>query len=148
VKIRRLEGHDRAEWLRLRQTLWPDYTKQQQDLEMAEILANPATMPVFVAEQPNGDLCGLLEVSLKNWAEGCTGNKIGYLEAWFVDPDWRRQGIGRQLVQAAEAWAMAQGCTEMASDTNSFYPLSPAAHHQNWAIRKSVEQWPFISVRS
>ena len=25
--------------------------------------------------------------------------------------------IGRALVQAAEAWAIAQGCTEMGSDT-------------------------------
>ena len=30
--------------------------------------------------------------------------------------------------QAAEAWAMEQGCTEMASDTNTDYPLSPTAH--------------------
>jgi len=44
-----------------------------------------------------------------------------------VNPDWRR-GVGRALVQAAEAWAAAQGCTEMASDTDSDYPSSPAAH--------------------
>ena len=39
-----------------------------------------------------------------------------------------RPGIGRALVAAAEAWARAQGCTEMASDTNLDYPLSPLAH--------------------
>ncbi|MCX6044908.1 MAG: GNAT family N-acetyltransferase, partial [Chloroflexi bacterium] len=47
---------------------------------------------------------------------------------WYVDPEWRKQGVGRLLVVAAEAWALEQGCTEMASDTNADYPLSPTAH--------------------
>jgi aminoglycoside 6'-N-acetyltransferase I len=50
------------------------------------------------------------------------------VEAWYVDPDWRGQGVGRALVERAEAWAKAQGCQEMASDTTPFYPLSPGAH--------------------
>jgi aminoglycoside 6'-N-acetyltransferase I len=95
---------------------------------MAEILDNPNTMPVFVAEQPDGGLCGFLDVAIRDKAPGCTTNKIGYLEGWYVDPEWRQQGIGRQLVEAGEAWAVAQGCTEMASDTDSGYPLSPTAH--------------------
>jgi aminoglycoside 6'-N-acetyltransferase I len=69
-----------------------------------------------------------MEVALHDHAPGCNTTKIGYLEGWFVDPDWRRQGVGGRLVQAAEQWALAQGCTEMASDTNGGYPNSPAAH--------------------
>ena len=46
----------------------------------------------------------------------------------FVDAAWRGQSVGRSLVVAAEAWARRQGCTEMASDTNLDYPLSPLAH--------------------
>ncbi|HEU5088623.1 MAG TPA: GNAT family N-acetyltransferase, partial [Roseiflexaceae bacterium] len=53
---------------------------------------------------------------------------IGYLEGWYVDPDYRGQSVGRTLVEQAEAWARAQGCLEMASDTTPSYPLSPAAH--------------------
>jgi aminoglycoside 6'-N-acetyltransferase I len=67
-------------------------------------------------------------VALRETAEGCTTTPVGYLEAWFVEPEWRGRGIGRQLVAAAEAWAREQGCTEMASDTSQEYALSPAAH--------------------
>ena len=95
---------------------------------MSDSRANFAQMPVFVAERPDGGFCGLMEVAIRDKAPGCTTTKIGYLEAWYVDPDWRRQGVGRLLVEAAEAWAIAQGCTEMASDTDAGYPLSPTAH--------------------
>jgi aminoglycoside 6'-N-acetyltransferase I len=42
---------------------------------------------------------------------------VGYLEGWYVSPDWRRRGVGGRLIAAAEAWARRQGCREMASDT-------------------------------
>jgi aminoglycoside 6'-N-acetyltransferase I len=41
---------------------------------------------------------------------------VGYLEGWYVVPEVRRQGIGAQLMAAAEDWARGQGCTEIASD--------------------------------
>jgi aminoglycoside 6'-N-acetyltransferase I len=128
VKIRLLQEGDHAEWLRLREALWPDQSPAQNAQEMADILANFDQMPVFVAERPDGGLCGLVEVALHDHAPGCTTDKIGYLEGWYVDPPWRQQGIGARLVEAAEAWARAQGCTEMASDTDSSYPISPTAH--------------------
>ena len=92
---------------------------------MAETLD---TAPVFVAAHPDEHLCGMVEVSIRTSAFGCTTDRVGYLEAWYVEPDWRRGGIGRALVERAEAWARSQGCTEMASDTTPRYVLSPAAH--------------------
>lgn len=126
--IRRVQDTDHAEWLRLRHALWPSDSLAEHIVEMNTISANFSQQPVFVAEAPAGGLCGLLEVAIHTSAEGCVTNKIGYLEGWFVDAAWRGQGVGRALVAAAEAWARAQGCTEMASDTNLDYPLSPLAH--------------------
>lgn len=82
----------------------------------------------FVCERPDGRLCGLVEVSIHTSAPGCETDHIGYLEAWYVDSDVRNQGVGRALAERAEAWARAESCVEMASDTTPDYPLSPAAH--------------------
>lgn len=49
---------------------------------------------------------GFLEAGLRSTAEG-----------WYVAPEWRRWQVGAALVAEAEAWARAQGCREMASDT-------------------------------
>ena len=131
--IRPVQESDAAEWLRMRVALWPDDPAK----EAAEIAQFLSTMPrtklemlheAFVCERPDGKLCGLVEVSIHTSAPGCETDHIGYLEAWYVDPDVRRQGVGQALVARAEAWARAEGCVEMASDTTPDYPLSPAAH--------------------
>lgn len=132
--IRPVQVSDAAEWLRMRMALWPDSTPEKEAAEIAHFLAEPPLPPLpmlhaaFVCPRPAGGLCGLVEVSIQQQAPGCTTDRIGYLEAWYVDPDARGQQVGRALVDAAEAWAGAQGCREMASDTNPSYPVSPLAH--------------------
>lgn len=127
VNIRRLAlGDDRGEWIRLRHALWPDADLDELQQE-ADALAADSMQPVFVADC-GGRLCGLLEASIRTSAPGCRTDRIGYIEGWYVEPTWRKQGIGGRLVAAAETWARSQGCTEMASDTTSDYPISPEAH--------------------
>jgi aminoglycoside 6'-N-acetyltransferase I len=128
ITIRPLRDSDDAEWMRLRFALWDFYTVDDMKAEMADVRADIANQPVFVAERPEGGLCGLVEVAIHTQAPGCTTDRIGYLEAWYVDPDYRKQGLGRRLAETAEAWARSMGCREMASDTTSGYPISPAAH--------------------
>ena len=129
--IRAVEARDREEWLRMRLALWPDSAPEEEAEEMAVFLAGyplPELMAAFVAERPEGGLCGLAEVSIHQSAPGCETERVGFLEAWYVDEDQRQSGLGRALVERVETWARAAGCREMASDTTPFYPLSPAAH--------------------
>lgn len=114
--------------------LWPDSSPEKESLEIARFFAIPARPPLptlfaaFVCPRPELGLCGLVELSIHSEASGCITEKIGYLEAWYVDPDYRGRGLGRRLAERGEAWARSEGCREMASDTNPGYPLSPAAH--------------------
>jgi aminoglycoside 6'-N-acetyltransferase I len=55
---------------------------------------------------------------------------VGYIEAWYVDPDARRIGLGRALLAAAEAWARERGYQEMASDALLDNDVSHAAHRR------------------
>jgi len=112
----------------MRVALWPKHSPAELSGEMKRVLANPQREAVFVAERLGGGLCGFAEVALRESAPGCTTSPVGYLEAWYVHPDHRRQGVGRKLVQAVENWAREQGCREMASDAVSENTLSRSAH--------------------
>lgn len=126
--VRRAIQNDEPEWLRLRMVLWPHGSPDDHLREMRNQLNAPALYRVFVAQRDNGELGGFLEASLRAYADGCDSSPVGYIEGWYVDADLRRQGVGRELVKAAEQWALAQGCTEMASDCDLANTTSFKAH--------------------
>jgi len=114
----------------MRIALWPHVSTEQCRREMRQMLAAPDRVAIFVCECPGGRLHGFLEAGLRDVAQDCTTSPVGYIEGWFVDPEARRTGIGRALVEAAEEWARAKGCQEMASDTHPANTLSQQVHQR------------------
>jgi aminoglycoside 6'-N-acetyltransferase I len=53
---------------------------------------------------------------------------VGFVEGWFVREEHRGKRIGAALMRAAEDWARAQGCVEMASDALIDNLESESAH--------------------
>jgi aminoglycoside 6'-N-acetyltransferase I len=127
MPIRPVRPTDRAEWLRMRLQLWGG-TAEEHTQDLDAYFSSPQDGVTFVVERPAGGLCGFVEVSLRNYAEGCTTSPVAYIEGWYVDKDIRRRHVGTRLVQAAEAWARRQGLQEIASDTQIDNTVSFHAH--------------------
>src|SRR4051812_2182105 len=128
--IRPVEPGDRAEWLRMFRSLYEGTVDDDHAEDVDGFLAgHPAvhTRAVFVCEREDGGLCGMLELSLRNYAEGCEG-ETPYVESWYVDAGVRGTGVGARLMRAAEEWARGRGYTEMASDTLLDNHASERAH--------------------
>ena len=121
---------DRAEWLRMRQALWPNDEPDAQLADMDEWLAQPDTTVIVVPRIGGADagLAGFAEVGTRSVAESCESIPVAFLEGWYVDPDLRRQGVGTALVRAAETWARMKGLKELASDTQLANTDSQHAH--------------------
>lgn len=116
-------------------SLWPESTIEEHARELELILAGkaPGTLPlvIFVAEGKDGSLVGFLECGLRSHAESCNpSHSVGYVEGWYVAEGYRRQGIGKSLLAAAEEWARGQGCVEMASDAVIDNVLSQKVHQR------------------
>lgn len=127
-RVRSLVRTDASEWFRLRKLLWDESSDDEHRTEMLEIYSHPETQLVLVAETDYGKLVGFLEASIRPFVEDCHTDHVGYLEGWFVEQNYRKNGIGRKLVRAAENWARSKDCTEMASDSEVGNDPSLAAH--------------------
>lgn len=121
VHVRPAVASDRDAMVRMRVALWPDGSLADHARDVDDYLAgrNASSLPLvnLVAEDA-GEVLGFVEADLRSHADGCDVSRpVGYIEGWFVVESRRRSGVGAALVAAAEAWARAQGCVEMASDT-------------------------------
>lgn len=127
MTIRPATPADRAEHLRMRIALWgKDNSPESLDAEIDEIHEQGTV--VLLAETTEGRVVGFAEVSIRHFAESCDTRDVGYLEGWWVDADVRRNGIGAELVRAAQDSARQQGALEFASDCELDNHVSEQAH--------------------
>jgi len=133
MRVRTVQTDDRREWLRLLRGLYAHSSEEEHRPSVDAFLdgrSHQELIPtaVFVCERSGGGLCGFLELSVRNYAEGCSG-ATPHVESWYVDPDVRGNGVGGLLMTSAEQWARQHGYTELASDTELTNEAGQQAHH-------------------
>lgn len=130
--VRQATAADLPELLLLRAALWPACSEAEHRRDLKLLLEHAplarAQLSSEVLIYGETTKLGFTELSLRAYAEGCTSSPVAYVEGWFVVPKARRRGIGGALLAAAERWAYAQGCTELASDTENHNAGSQYAH--------------------
>ena len=126
--VRPVEKSDWQEWLRMRRLLWPSTSVAEHENEMSAYFMRGEGFLSWVAEKSDKRLIGFLEASIREVAEDCETRNVGYIEGWYVEPDFRRTGVGRVLVSHAAQWARAKGCKEMGSDCELENEICLKAH--------------------
>lgn len=127
VTVRAARRDDKESWLRMRTLLWSE-SPDDHPREIASYFENSPPWICLVATSPDDAVLGFAEVAMRAYGEGCSTSPVGYVEGIFVDEPRRGEGIGRALVDGAEAWARSRGCSEMASDRALDNDTSGAFH--------------------
>lgn len=127
MTVRPIRPADVDRWGVLRAALWPGEAPAALAEEGRAALAAEPPLLVFVGEV-DGAVVGFLELGLRDVAEGCASSPVPYVEGWYVEAAHRRGGLGRALMDAAEAWSRAHGYPEMASDALATNRRSRRAH--------------------
>ncbi len=71
----------------------------------------------FYIAEDNDKLIGFILLSTRrDYVPGSTSFPVGYIEGLYVEKQWRKKGVGRQLVKAAEQWCVKKGLKELGSD--------------------------------
>lgn len=129
MKLEPLSSLVDTDWLSLRLALWPDCPREQHLEEMARFLQEPDRYAQFIVRSQDGHGLGFAEASIRtDYVNGTQSSPVGYLEGLFVKTEARGQGVAALLVEAVSEWAAAQGCVELASDTQPENFVSQAVH--------------------
>jgi aminoglycoside 6'-N-acetyltransferase I len=136
IRIRRATADDIPKWAALRRKLWPHANLARLRIEAREQLTHsrgfrrlPLAEVTYLAVSERHEPIGFIEVSLHSRADECTTSPVAYIEGWYVDREYRRQGVGAALMESAERWARRFGCREVASDALLENRVSERAHH-------------------
>ena len=98
----------------MREALWPSPARAHAG-EIERYFAGTWHEPieVLIACDAQGAAIGVIELSIRAYAEGCATDRVAFVEGWYVEPTARMRGIGTALIRAAEEWApLAVGFTE------------------------------------
>ena len=134
ITLRPLGPADRPAWAALRHALWPHHPL---DELRADLDGMTGEQFENIGAFDGMELVGLAEAEIRPWGDGCDTAPVAWLEGIYVVPGWRRQGIGRRLVEAVADWGRAQGMTELGSD----------AHLDNLQSRLSHALWGFEETK-
>ncbi|NLY20504.1 MAG: GNAT family N-acetyltransferase [Tissierellia bacterium] len=104
--------------------LWPNHNIDEMYSEIADILVNENSV-YFIAEE-GGIAIGFAQCQIRSdYVEGTSKSPVGYLEAIYIEEDYRLKNYGSILVRACEEWTKENNCIEFGSDceienTNSY----------------------------
>ena len=125
MRIAELSEREFEGWIGLRQLLWPHEPRSHLVEDARRTLADPNQIG-YLAFGGNAEPIGFIEAAL--YRDGETNTPRAHVEAWFVMPDFRRQGIGAALLAHVEQWCLHRAIALLTSHTTADYPLSPTAH--------------------
>ncbi|WEJ59067.1 aminoglycoside 6'-N-acetyltransferase [Devosia sp. FJ2-5-3] len=115
--IRNCTLADVDEWAALRLELWPKGSIAEYRAENIAALAEPDKLLNLLARDAAGKAIGFAEAAIRHdYVNGCKTSPVGFLEGIYVDPEYRRRSVARDLIAGVEAWTIERGCTELASD--------------------------------
>lgn len=102
--------------VRLALMLWPDdYSEEEFNVHFMELINNENAV-IFLAKEEN-QYIGFAHCQLRyDYVEGTETSPVGYLEGIYVMKEYRKKGIGKELIGQCENWSREKGCAEFASD--------------------------------
>lgn len=115
VKFYRCRKQDAYNVAKLACKLWKDsnYDELKNEFEAISNRKNEIVFTAYVDEK----MIAFAHCSIrKEYVEGTISSPVAYLEAIYVEKEYRKAGIATNLISRCESWAKNKGLTEFASD--------------------------------
>lgn len=115
--IRRATEADWPLWAALLAKLHPDQCAADFEQELAILTALPDPYVGFLAFALDGEVAGMMDTRARNYVEGAPDLRAAFIEDLWVEPEYRRRGVAKLLLNGVESWARSEGMVWLGSDT-------------------------------
>ncbi|MCV2502907.1 MAG: hypothetical protein N4Q30_02285 [Neisseriaceae bacterium] len=89
VNIQEIKRENLAQWVRLRQEIWPEDNDETHLLEGLEIIICDNFVSLLATDEQGNEL-GFVDGSIRHdYVNGCETSPVGFLEGVFVLPAYR-----------------------------------------------------------
>ena len=126
--VRQATAADHPVWAATLAKLHSEQSAAEFEKELAVVTALPEPYVAFLAFTDDGQAIGMMDATVRNYAEGAPNLRAAYVEDLWIEPKYRRLGAGKQLLRAVEGWARAQGLDWLGSDALIDNELSHSWH--------------------
>src|SRR5438132_7159470 len=136
--IRPATESDRGTWERMRQALWPSPEGEHAG-EIERYFAGKLREPieVLIAFDDQGVAVGLIELSIRAYAEGCVTDRVAFVEGWYVEPIARRKGL-EQLSSTSQRTGRGRKVAQS---------LDPILKSIIIPVRRRIELWASLKQK-
>ena len=130
MKVKKISKKNLKEVARMSLALWTDSSLEEEYEDAEEVLRSKKKTCFLLKDK--GAYVGYISLSLrKEYVDGMTSSPLTYIEGIYVDPAYRRQGLGEQLIALGAEWGKEKGCSQYASDTALYNTASISMHKKN-----------------
>lgn len=103
------------DWADLSARLFTDRTSEEMDRACHEFLTTKKEIGFLY--RLNNIAVGYMNLSIRNdYVNGTDTSPVAFVEAVYILPEYRRQGIAKELIAYAEKFAKDNGMKQLASD--------------------------------
>ena len=103
------------EWVNLSLKLFPEHSFEEMFCICEKVLESQKEIGLLY--QQDGRYVGYMHLSVRtDYVNGTNASPVAFIEAIYVAPDYRKQGIGRKFVEYAVEYARQKGFKQLASD--------------------------------
>lgn len=125
---------DIDDWVNARTLLWPKHNTEYHAKEVVSSLNNSSNLNLMA--RVNNQFVGILEASIRPYANGCQNTPVVFLEGVWVRKEFRQHSIGMKLIEFLENWAIDNNFSEICSDTDIENKIAQTAHIK-WGFNKT-----------
>lgn len=111
-------------------SLWPDCSLKEEYANCQRILEAEQETCFLIKNE--AEYIAFIQLAVrKEYVEGANSAPVAFVEGIFVKDEYRKLGLGKQLLDYAETWGKKMGCSQMGSDAEISNQISIDFHKKS-----------------